>query len=37
MKVCAVFDQYSEKDIVIKKELADYYVNSISEVFQDIS
>jgi HAD superfamily hydrolase (TIGR01509 family) len=37
MKVCSVYDKYSEKDIVTKKELADYYVNSISEVVRDIS
>lgn len=35
MKVCAVYDEYSEKDARQKKRLADYYVNSISEVIKN--
>jgi HAD superfamily hydrolase (TIGR01509 family) len=34
MKVCAVYDDYSEKDLGEKKKLADYYVNSITEVLE---
>lgn len=34
MKVCAVYDEYSEKDIEEKKKLADYYVNSMNEVLK---
>jgi HAD superfamily hydrolase (TIGR01509 family) len=34
MKVCAVYDDYSEKDLEEKKKLADYYVNSINEVLE---
>ncbi len=34
MKVCAVYDDYSEKDLEEKKKLADYYVNSITEVLE---
>ncbi|MDD3173120.1 MAG: HAD family phosphatase [Herbinix sp.] len=32
MKVCAVYDKYSEKEQDEKIKLADYYVNSITEV-----
>ncbi len=32
MKVCAVYDEYSEKDQEEKIKLSDYYVHSISEV-----
>lgn len=32
MKVCAVYDKFSEKDDAIKKELADYYIDSMTEV-----
>jgi HAD superfamily hydrolase (TIGR01509 family) len=32
MKVCAVYDDFSEKDLEAKKKLADYYVDSIAEV-----
>ncbi|MFU0826560.1 MAG: 2-deoxyglucose-6-phosphate phosphatase [Lachnoclostridium sp.] len=32
MKVCAVYDDYSEKDTDRKKELADYYVESFEEI-----
>ncbi len=34
MKVCAVYDDYSAKDQEEKMKLADYYVNSMSEVLQ---
>ncbi len=34
MKVCAVYDEYSERDREEKRKLADYYVNSISEVLE---
>ncbi len=34
MKVCAVYDEYSEKDQEEKIKLSDYYVNSISEVLE---
>lgn len=34
MKVCAVYDDYSEKDMDEKKKLADYYVNSVTEVLK---
>lgn len=34
MKVCAVYDSYSEKEQKEKIELADYFVHSISEVLQ---
>jgi HAD superfamily hydrolase (TIGR01509 family) len=32
MKVCAVYDEYSKLDAKEKRKLADYYVNSITEV-----
>jgi HAD superfamily hydrolase (TIGR01509 family) len=32
MKVCAVYDEYSEKDREEKIKLADYFVHSISEI-----
>lgn len=32
MKVCAVYDEFSEKDTIKKQKLADYYVRSIAEV-----
>lgn len=35
MKVCAVYDKYSEKDKDIKVKLADYYVHSMREVLED--
>lgn len=35
MKVCAVYDEYSEKDREQKVRLADYYIHSIKEVLQD--
>jgi HAD superfamily hydrolase (TIGR01509 family) len=34
MKVCAVYDEFSEKDQEEKIKLADYYVDSISEVLK---
>ena len=34
MKVCAVYDEYSEKDFKEKLRLSDYYVNSITEVLE---
>ena len=34
MKVCAVYDEYSERDREEKKKLADYYVTSITEVLE---
>jgi HAD superfamily hydrolase (TIGR01509 family) len=34
MKVCAVYDEYSEKDMEEKKRLSDYYVNTINEVLE---
>ncbi|HWT75608.1 MAG TPA: HAD family phosphatase [Mobilitalea sp.] len=34
MKVCAVYDKYSEQDRELKCKLADYYVDSISEVLK---
>lgn len=34
MKVCAVYDKFSEKDMLQKKRLADYYVHSMEEIFQ---
>ena len=35
MKVCAVYDEYSEKDKEQKRRLADYYIHSISEVLNE--
>jgi len=35
MKVCAVYDKHSEKDLDMKVKLADYYVNTIKEVLED--
>ncbi len=32
MKVCAVYDEFSEEDNEVKKRMADYYVRSLSEV-----
>ncbi|WP_408632537.1 HAD family hydrolase [Mobilitalea sibirica] len=32
MKVCAVYDKYSDKDQEQKKRLADYYVHSMKEI-----
>jgi len=32
MRVCAVYDLFSEADTVKKKELADYYINSFKEL-----
>jgi HAD superfamily hydrolase (TIGR01509 family) len=37
MKVCAVYDKFSEKFQKEKMELSDYYVNSIKEVLEQIS
>lgn len=34
MKVCAVYDKFSEKDQDVKKKLADYYIHSMSEVLE---
>jgi HAD superfamily hydrolase (TIGR01509 family) len=34
MKVCAVYDKYSEKERKEKIKLADYYVDSLTEVLQ---
>lgn len=34
MKVCAVYDKYSEKDKEQKNRLADYYIRSFHEVLQ---
>lgn len=36
MKVCAVYDKYSDQDRKEKIKLADYYVNSISEVLENV-
>ncbi len=36
MKVCAVYDDYSEEDREEKIRLADYFVNSITEVLTDL-
>jgi HAD superfamily hydrolase (TIGR01509 family) len=35
MKVCAVFDEYSRCDTQEKKKLADYYINSMAEIFHN--
>lgn len=35
MKVCAVYDKFSEKDQDLKRRLADYYVHSITEIFNN--
>jgi HAD superfamily hydrolase (TIGR01509 family) len=35
MKVCAVYDKFSEKDQIEKIELSDYFVHSISEIFKN--
>ena len=35
MKVCAVYDKYSEQDQKEKIKLADYYVNSMEEVLRN--
>ena len=35
MKVCAVYDEYSEDDRKEKMKLADYYINSIYEVLAE--
>jgi HAD superfamily hydrolase (TIGR01509 family) len=35
MKVCAVYDKFSEKDEKEKIKLADYFIQSIREVLQD--
>ena len=32
MKVCAVYDLFSDADTVMKKEIADYYINSFKEL-----
>ena len=32
MKVCAVYDKFSEKDDAMKKKLADCYIYSMAEV-----
>lgn len=32
MKVCAVYDPFSEEDTVTKRELADYYIHSFKEL-----
>lgn len=32
MKVCAVYDLFSHADTVMKKEIADYYINSFKEL-----
>jgi HAD superfamily hydrolase (TIGR01509 family) len=32
MKVCAVYDSFSESDTATKKRLADYYINSFKEI-----
>ncbi len=34
MKVCAVYDEFSEGDNEAKQRLADYYVRSLSEILQ---
>jgi HAD superfamily hydrolase (TIGR01509 family) len=34
MKVCAVYDEYSEKDMEEKRKQSDYYVHSIAEVLR---
>jgi HAD superfamily hydrolase (TIGR01509 family) len=34
MKVCAVYDEYSQKDMKEKKRLADYYVQSMTQVLE---
>jgi HAD superfamily hydrolase (TIGR01509 family) len=35
MKVCTVFDPYSEDDIDRKRELADYYIDTYFDIFKD--
>lgn len=32
MKVCAVFDEYTKEDDPKKRQLADYYINSFTEI-----
>lgn len=34
MKVCAVYDLFSEEDTAKKQELADYYIESFKELFK---
>ncbi len=35
MQVCTVFDPYSEDDIDRKRELADYYIDTYFDIFED--
>lgn len=35
MKVCAVYDKFSEKDLEKKKRLADYYIHSMTEILKN--
>ena len=35
MKVCAVYDKYSEKEQDEKIKLADYYIHSMKEVLEN--
>lgn len=35
MRVCAVYDEFSEDDLEQKQRLADYYVRSLTEVLKD--
>ena len=35
MKVCAVYDRFSQHQTQEKKELADYYVNSLEDIFDE--
>lgn len=34
MKVCAVYDEFSEKDIEEKKRLSDYYIRSYNDILR---
>ena len=35
MKVCAVYDEFSEKDDQEKKRLSDYYIYSMKEIIHN--
>lgn len=36
MKVCAVYDKFSEGDTGIKQQLADYYIDSFTDLLRDL-
>jgi HAD superfamily hydrolase (TIGR01509 family) len=36
MKVCAVYDKFSENDTKLKQSLADYYINSFTDLLQEL-